>query len=204
MLYIDLQYFPCVNYIATLCKSNEVNFGLEFPFRKSSFRNRMIIAGSSGPISLSIPIIGSRSNRLPYDQIEIDYRSSWQRDHFRTLITAYGNSPFFLHYRDELESLFTQRKELLHEWNLFCLRWMLNKLKLLDQFLIVETSKFVGQQNSLYTDIFTPSNYDKHDSLLKYPQVFDDRVGFLPNLSTLDMLFNVGPEAGNLLKQFKL
>ena len=164
----------------------------------------MIIAGSGGPISLSIPIIGSRSNRLPYNQIEIDYNSPWQRDHFRTLVTAYGNSPFFFHYHDELELLFTQRKDLLYEWNISCLYWLLNKLKLLDQLVHTETSSMVHQDGSLYTDLFTPSNYDKHKSVLKYPQVFEDRVGFLPNLSTLDMLFNVGPAAGNQLKQFKL
>jgi hypothetical protein len=202
VLYIDLQYFPCVNYIATLCKAGEVDFQLQLPFRKSSFRNRMIIAGAGGPIQLSIPIVGSRSIKFPYDQIQIDNRTSWQRDHFRTLVAAYGNSPFFFHYRDEIESLFSQKTELLYEWNMNCLNWILKKLKLNDQIVITASGSSDPEDIGVFSDMITPANYKKHEPILKYPQVFEDRVGFLSNLSTLDMLFNVGPEAGKRLSQF--
>ena len=162
----------------------------------------MVIAGSGGPISLSIPIVGSRSNKLPYDQIEIDNNSTWKRDHFRTLVTSYGNSPFFFHYRDELESLYNGTHIFLYEWNLICLNWLLEKLRLHDQ--IVVTNHLSHQQTGVnqLSDFYTPANYNRHEPILRYPQVFEDRLGFLPNLSALDMLFNYGPESGILLKKF--
>ena len=198
-----MQYFPCVNYIATLCKEREVDFQLDLPFRKSSFRNRMIIAGAGGPIPLSIPIIGSRSNKLPYDQIQIDNKATWQRDHFRTLVAAYGNSPFFFHYRDEIESLFAQKTELLYEWNMICLNWILQKLKLDEKIIITECASLDRQDIKDLSDMITPANYKTQQPILKYTQVFEDRVGFLANLSSLDLLLNVGPDAQkNLIELF--
>lgn len=144
MLLIDLQYFPSSNYINALCKDSGIDFCPYLPFRRSSFRNRMVVAASSGPIVLSIPIVGSRSNSLPYNQIEIDNRSSWQHNHFRTLVTSYNNSPYFIHYRDELEAIYSTKTALLYDWNLKCLTWLLAKIKLRDR-LILSDHRLSGQ-----------------------------------------------------------
>jgi hypothetical protein len=156
----------------------------------------MVIAGSVGPIKLSIPIVGSRSTHLPFNQVEIDNQSAWQQTHFRTLVTAYGNSPFFQHYRDELELLFSVPPVLLFEWNMRCLTWLLSKIRLSDR--LNSTDKDPSNELDVkhYSDVYTPKTYNQQPHFIKYPQVFEDRVGFLPNLSMLDMLFNVGPEAG--------
>lgn len=206
MLSIELQYFPCINYINTLCNSGAVDFCAHLPFKRSSFRNRMVIAGSTGPINLSIPIVGSRSTHLPFNQVEIDNQSAWQQTHFRTLVTAYGNSPFFQHYRDELELLFSVPPILLFEWNMRCLTWLLSKIRLSDHLNLAEKVPSNELDVKHCSDIYTPRTYNQHTPFLKYPQVFEDRVGFLPNLSMLDMLFNIGPEAGNkvLNHQFDL
>ena len=125
-----LYYFPCLYAFADLMHQPNILFDTEMPFKRSSYRNRMIIAASNGPIQLSVPVIGGRSIKSRYKEVEIDYKSNWQRDHFRTLSTAYGNSPFFMFYRDELEQLYQETPRLLYEWNLLCLSWVFKKMKI--------------------------------------------------------------------------
>ena len=195
-----LHYFPCINAFAVMIQQPTLLFDLSLPFKRSSFRNRTIIAGATGPITLSIPIIGGRSIKLPYKEVEIDYNNNWQRDHFRTLCTAYGNSPFFMFYKDELEKIYEEKPKYLFQWNLLCVEWLFKKIKVE---ISIETD---DNQNS--TDIrldhlieFLPQNYLNISKgfILKYHQVFEDKTGFLANLSVLDLLFNQGPHSKQLL-----
>jgi hypothetical protein len=195
-----LYYFPCVFVFADLLHQSTISFDADMPFKRSSFRNRLIIAAADGPIQLSIPVVGGRSIKSIYREVEIDYKSNWQRDHFRTLCTAYGNSPFFLFYRDELEQLFQQKPRLLHEWNLLCLEWVLKKIKI--HLLIVND---ISSQNediySVRADRYSPQNYtiDSSKVDVSYQQVFEEKTGFLPNLSILDLLFNEGTHSKQVL-----
>jgi hypothetical protein len=195
-----LHYFPCINAFAVMIQQPTLLFDLSLPFKRSSFRNRTIIAGATGSITLSIPIIGGRSIKLPYKEVEIDYNNNWQRDHLRTLCTAYGNSPFFMFYKDELEKIYDEKPKYLFQWNLLCVEWIFKKIKLE---ISIETDN-----NQSSTDIrldqlieFLPQNYlnISKDLILKYHQVFEDKTGFLPNLSILDLLFNKGPQSKQLL-----
>jgi hypothetical protein len=195
-----LHYFPCIPVFAELIKQQQILFDDSLPFQRSTFRNRTIIAGSNGMIQLSIPIIGGRSVKLPYRYIEIDYKNDWQRDHFRTLCTVYGNSPFYMFYKDELEALFESQPTFLFEWNLQCLQWVFRKIKL-DTPIFFE-KEFNEKDSSIFVvDRFLPSNYsdENFSPFLKYSQVFEDKIGFKPNLSILDLLFNVGPQTKSLL-----
>lgn len=92
---VSLHYFHCINAYFDLVKENKVLINVSDPFKKSSFYNRTIIVGSQGEINLSIPVIGGRSVRQKYIDVKIDYQKKWQRNHFLTLCTAYGKSPFF-------------------------------------------------------------------------------------------------------------
>lgn len=195
-----LHYFPCIKAFAVMIQQPNLLFDLSMPFKRSTFRNRTIIAGSNGTIHLSVPIIGGRSVKLPYRDIEIDYKSDWQRDHFRTLCTVYGNSPFFMFYKDELAVLFESKPRFLFEWNLHCLNWIFKKIKLGTQILIDE--EIAENDSSRFTvDSLLPSNYyaEYFSPFLRYTQVFEDKIGFKPNLSILDLLFNAGPQTKSLL-----
>ena len=195
-----LYYFPCLYAFADLMHQPNVLFDTEMPFKRSSYRNRMIIAASNGPIQLSIPLIGGRSIKSRYNEVEIDYKSNWQRDHFRTLSTAYGNSPYFMFYRDELEQLFQKKPSLLYEWNLLCLSWVLKKMKIekkLEHELIHENN---SSQTS-FVDLYSPQNFNGQPTIISvtYNQVFEDKTGFLANLSVLDLLFNEGAHSKQVL-----
>jgi len=195
-----LYYFPCVYAFADLLQQSTISFDKEMLFKRSSYRNRMIIAAANGAIQLSIPVVGGRAIKSIYKEVEIDYRSHWQRDHFRTLCTAYGNSPFFMFYRDELEKLYQETPRLLYEWNLMCLAWVLKKMKIekrIENEIVHENEL----QKTSFFELYTPQNSHTHSTSISstYNQVFADKTGFLPNLSILDLLFNEGPHAKQVL-----
>lgn len=195
-LVLDLQYFPSVNWFKDSIQLNQFCFFPDAPFRKSGFQNRMLIPASGKVVSLSIPLSGGREVRAPYKTIEIDCHQQWQRDHFRSIDTAFGSAPFYFQYREELKKLYESRQQLLYSWNLLCLDWLMEKIRL--NLPIIEQHKEEYNQTSLnlLEDKYKPSNYAKVEKgpFIKYVQVFEDRIGFQPNLSILDLLFNAGPQ----------
>jgi len=157
----------------------------------------MILAGPNGPLSLSIPIVGGRNIKVPYGEVVIDNKKDWQKNHYRTIETLYGKSPWFHQYQPELMILFENRFEYLFEWNLACFKWMLKKLNIKLTILDHHMPSHGVEEIIFKEDSYSPSNYSfvENKLLIKYPQVFEDRTGFLANLSTLDLLFNEGPFA---------
>lgn len=203
LLSIDLQYFPCINAISDIVNADGVCFNVSLGFKKSSFRNRLVLPGANGIVALSIPLDGGRSVKLPYDEVRIDYSFCWQRDHFRTLESIYGNSPYFFQYKNELNEIYHRQIKLLVDWNLSCLNWFFSKIKV-DPPIFVDS---IQQKEPLMirerNDFYLPSNHKSPDRgpFEKYPQTFEDKIGFQPNMSVLDMLFNLGPRAFNNLKK---
>ena len=127
-LLIDLQYFPPVKAYSTLIKSTNVIFSLYENYQRRSFRNRCILSGANGLISLTVPIAGGRNQKKVFSEVRIDYSTDWQQQHWRSVFSAYGKSPWFFHYADSLEKLYTQKVELLVDWNRICLDWINNAL----------------------------------------------------------------------------
>jgi len=204
VLSTDLQYFTTINSYTDLVKAGEIYFQLDHIFRRSTFRNRMIVPASNGIIQLSIPVVGGRSCKLPYGKVMIDYKSNWQRNHFHTLATVYGNSPWFTHYSAELETLFSQRPIYLFKWNMMCLDWVIKKTKLTHKITMhrEKSPEITPYLNKV--DFYIPSNYDAYEKgpFIEYPQVFVDKIGFKPNMSILDLIFNEGPNTINKILSF--
>lgn len=194
----DLQYFPNIIYLHTLYKRRIVHFVPSELFVKSSYRNRMELPSSNGVLILSIPIKGGRSVKLPYGDVEIDYRSDWQLKHFRTIRSVFGNSPFYQFYEEDFEGLYSQKVDRLFDWNLKCLDifLMLSKMSNLIQFDVLR--KPVESEFTLSDNLVSSSDtlYEK----ISYQQVFSDRIGFKPNMSCLDLLMNLGPESGKYIQ----
>jgi hypothetical protein len=157
----------------------------------------MILPGGNGLVSLTIPVVGGRSVKLPFKAVEIDYSSNWQRDHFRSMETIYGNSPFYFQYSASLKEIFDQKPQFLIEWNQICLDWMIKKMKI--NLTVVQDGNQLthNQETRERIDFYLPSNRDiaDKDPFIKYPQLFEDRIGFKPNVSIVDLLFNLGPDA---------
>ena len=170
-----------------------------------SFRNRCLVAGGNGIQALTVPINGGREQRAVYRDVRIDEQADWRKRHWRTLFSAYGKAPFFEHYGADLETLFQIRKTFLVDWNLAVLDWLTARLKL--QMPELAGPGIIGGMALTdldLTDRIRPARYTEPVGNLippSYPQVFQERHGFLPNLSVLDMLLCLGPEAGRQIRE---
>ena len=164
-----------------------------------SFRNRCLIAGAQGIISLSVPLEQGRNQQLPINEVRISQTEKWQSRHFKSIRSAYNRSPFFDFYQDELEVIYHRPFELLSDWNICCLEWVKEKLSWQTE--IGYTESAIPFQSDGVRDLrnrVLPKNYMEWETV-KYRQVFEERTGFLPNLSILDLLFNCGPRSNELL-----
>jgi hypothetical protein len=134
----------------------------------------------------------------------ISDEENWQARHFKSICSAYNRSPFFEHYVDELKSVYQMRVTRLAEWNLICLAWLHQKLEWPAE--IRHTEAAIPHNATGWKDLrdqVRPKGYDDWDPV-KYRQVFEERTRFYPNLSVLDLLFNIGKQAGELLHQSSL
>ncbi|MFN5439864.1 MAG: WbqC family protein [Bacteroidota bacterium] len=190
----DLQYFPSVNYIFTLVKAKNIHFSGFGRYRKSSFLNKMEVPGSNGVVKMSIPIKGGRGIKVSYANTQIDPGSGWQEIHFRTISSIYGNAPFFPFYQNELRALYSADLTNLFTWNILCFDFFVKNAKMsnLIQFKVAEQEDDEIQPHLQHPIL-------NNTQLPPYNQVFSDRIGFIPNMSCLDLLMNLGPDCSTYM-----
>jgi hypothetical protein len=169
-------------------------------FSKQTFRNRCSIYTANGKLDLSIYLEKCRRNHLPIKEVKISYTQPWNKMHWRAIVSAYNNSPYFMYYRHEFEIFFTQEYVWLIDYNTQLLSLCL-KLLGMDKEIV-----FTKEYQSRYPDRFDFRDHYRPGRLseinfLKYPQVFDYKEGFLPDLSIIDLLFNRGPDSVEYLKE---
>lgn len=200
---LPVLYFPPVAWFAQLWPVEEVTLEACEHYQKGGLRNRCYLAGPNGVQRLSIPLVTGKHQQKPIRDVRIAYDEPWQRQHWRTIRTAYGNAPFYEHYADELAPLFEKRFDYLFDLNLEILHFLWRKFGWPGR----------GHLSAAYTAPGpTPAANDFRQAFrgdavvlppwfraVPYPQVFTERHGFLPNLSALDLLFCCGNKAGALL-----
>lgn len=204
ILLIENQYFPNINYIKILFEKSHIIFSPFEAYQKMSFRNRCVVAGSNGLINLSVPVENGRNQKTPFKDVRISYRDSWQKQQWVTLLSCYNKSAFFAFYRDGLEKFFTDKVEFLFDLDLAILHWLKRILQFEAEIVVLneDTPQELTGDITDYRNRWLPKNYDQPapDNFTQhYYQVFEERLGFKPNLSILDLLFNEGPNARNLL-----
>jgi len=167
---------------------------------KQTYRNRTIIVSDKGPVSLTVPVSRVNGNHTKTRDIEISYREKWHIKFWRSIETAYHNSPYFLYYSDEIkEVLFSQHK------NLIKLNTELTRLmcELMDIEVTIEHSKgFEKVAETNMPDLRNQISPKQPSTLAQFPeyiQVFSDKLPFVPNASILDLLFCLGPESNDYL-----
>lgn len=203
ILLIENQYLPPVNLYLTLEGSSNIVFEQFEVFQKRSFRNRCIIAGANGPISLSIPLHEGREQKRFIRDIRIANQYGWQDQHWKTIVSSYNRSPWFEYYKSSLEKFYVKRFEFLFDWNLALFEWTIQKLEmdkvaeLTDHF----EKEYDNHEWLDFRNKLLPNNYQNF-KVPNYSQVFMDRSGFLPNLSILDLLFCEGKNSQRILKSF--
>ncbi len=197
---VPLHYLPCISVFRSIVTFHTLDFQLGKPYEKMSFRNRCVIAGSQGIQVLSVPILGGRGFRGSYESVLIDHRQQWNVHHWRAIYSAYGRAPLFEYYADELEGLFSSPPERLADWNIQCLQWLYKCLGIPFPELNGSGSP-VGHESRMIDhetkDWPTPKHFQSvsMDNIPRYHQVFQEKTGFLPNLSMLDLILCQGPRS---------
>ncbi|MBF9143344.1 WbqC family protein [Hymenobacter properus] len=219
----ELHYHPPAAFFATLAHADGLLLEAHEHYRKQTFRNRCLIKTAQGVQPLTVPVIdGNRAEKVSIAEIEIDYRQNWIHRHWRTLQTAYGNSPYFEYYADYLHDIYVGKPVLLFDLNQQFLRLLLKcfRLTLPVQLTTEYHAHYPAQPSPAFPGLAStlPVVADQRDWLTPktgvkpsepdtpaasarvrpYPQVFGP--GFEPGLSVLDLLFSQGPAAGSFLQ----
>ena len=220
-LIIDIQYFASFSYYKISYNFSNIIFEQYEAWQKMSFRNRCRIAGAEGAIDLSIPLAGGRDQKTLLKEVKIAEGKGWQDRHWKTIVSCYSRSPWFDYYRDELGSLYRRPAKFLLDWNLACFEWSMKALGMMRPVELTQRYQKTyapeegvdwrgrigpgkaGQIRSgeeKGTDGLIAAGGDGQGTTPQYRQVFEDRIGFIPDLSILDLLFCEGREAINYLR----
>ena len=189
-------YLAPVEYYSALAKADTVFLEhCEF-YEKQSYRNRCNIAGANGQLALTIPVEKSKGSRMLTRDVRISEHSDWQLQHWRSIESAYNSTPFFEYYKDDLLPFYEQDWTFLWDFNIEIQAKMLELLDLQVDIQLTKEYKVDFDENVLDArNSIHPKKETDTGSLKNYYQVFEQRFGFIPNLSIIDLLFNMGNES---------
>lgn len=191
MTIVSPTYFGPVQWYAHLLGGATVE--LHDHYQKQTYRNRCEIATVSGRQTLTVPVARDSEGRA-----HVSEHGSWRRVHWQALLSAYGESPFFDYYADDLRPLFETHFDLLYDLDLATTRTILRLLDLSDA--VPTTDKYVPATTAGLTDLrdaIHPKHPQADEAFTPRPyyQVYAEPESFTAGLSILDLLFNMGPEA---------
>lgn len=203
---IDLHYLPGIPFLALALKNGSCLLESQEHYQKRSFRNRAYIATANGRERLSIPLRKGKNAQMPIREVEISYDQNWQKQHWGAITAAYSKAPFFEFYAADLEILYQRKEKWLFDWNYAILdfldaAWQLSinwQLTTSYQKMYPPEIQDLRGQLSLQNP---PEIIQYYAETVRYTQVFQEKHGFIPNLSSLDLLFCTGPEGELLLRK---
>ncbi|HLN19821.1 MAG TPA: WbqC family protein [Bacteroidales bacterium] len=189
---LTTAYLPPISYFTLLSSSASVFIEKNENYVKQTYRNRCYILSPHGRQLLVVPVLEGSRHKIGITEVRIDYSKRWQQVHLRAMVSAYKNSPFFDYYFDDIENTISAGFEFLWELNNSLLKVVLDvlKIKMLPEF----TAEFekTGKSDYDYRYIINPEK--PVNESLKYTQVFMNN-GFVPDLSIIDLIFNMGPDS---------
>ena len=168
---------------------------------KQTCRSRCYIYGANGVLKLVIPI-KSTGKQTTMKDVLIANDSNWQIIHWRSICSAYQSSPFFEFYEDDIAPFYNRPYEKLMDFNHDIQEKILELLNLRPD--IGFTKEYHAQPTGVLDvrDGFKKlQQIQAKSSVPTYIQVFDTNKGFIPNLSILDLLFNLGPGSLDVLQK---
>lgn len=197
---LPVFYLPPISWFSEfLNPENEVVFEQFETFPKQTFRNRTNIYGANGKLSLIIPI--NHNGSREFKDTEMSYREDWQKLHWKSIKTAYQSSPYFEYYEDKLIKLFENKEKFLLDFNIKSIKTILDILKTEKAYSLnkeyIKNPEEVNFREKFSAKI--PSEYEMDE----YYQTFSDKMGFLNDLSIVDLICNKGPESMTYIKHIK-
>tara|TARA_B110001450_G_scaffold183202_1_gene171219 strand:- start:594 stop:1199 length:606 start_codon:yes stop_codon:yes gene_type:complete len=194
-------YFSPISQYSEIIKSDSISFEMQDNFQKQSYRNRCYIYNSNGKQLLNIPLNDKNkgtSKRKKTKDMLVENDFPWQEHHLKSLQTAYRTSPFYEFYEDDLLSIFTKKYTFLQDVNIDTFLFITDALQINQQY--SKTKEYIEEGNSDDFRKLADTKKQPKQSEKSYTQIFDEKHGYIDNLSTLDLLFMEGPNAISYLK----
>ncbi len=196
---VNTAYFPPVQYFAEIKAHSGIQIEQYENYGKQSYRNRCDIMTANGVKTLSVPVIKGSSIKILTKDVQVDYSTNWQKLHFKGIESAYKNSPYYDYYIDNFISFFERKEKFLLDLNTKILQELLNNLSLQRPICFTEDYDSIREDIEDLRDAIHPKPSRRRREIpftaKPYHQTFAERFPFAPNLSILDLLFNMGPES---------
>jgi len=197
---LNSLYLAPIEYYSALFRAESALIEIHDSYQKQSYRNRCQIAGANGAISLSIPIEKPTTTKCKMKDIRLSEHGNWRHLHWNAIISAYNSSPFFEYYEDDFRPFYEKKQTFLHDFNEE-LRQLICRLIGI-QTPLSHTETYIQTISDNATD-FRELIHPKKTPIAETPvyyQVFAEKNGFIPNLSIVDLLFNMGSESRLVLR----
>lgn len=185
------QYFGSLPYYATMAQYKRVviDAGVRYNKRFKSI-HRCEIADTRGKLMLTVPVSKPLTDYTgKWSDMRVSNHGQWWQDHRVSLESAYGRTPFFEFYIDRFMPWLQWRDESIVDFDLG-----------LDA--VVRRTLSLPTEVIYTTDDIDPDLIDDYRDgvyptlpIPPYYQVRAAKLGFIPNLSILDLIFNMGTEA---------
>jgi hypothetical protein len=201
---LSTAYMGPVQYFTKFILYSKIYIEQHETYLKQSFRNRCYICGTNGRMTLIIPV-KKPYNSTKIKDILIDYDTHWQRIHWNSIVSAYRSSPFFEFYEDDLKGFYVNKEKTLLDFNQKILQLLLGLLEIDRETNLTESFQ---RKYAHETDFRLSINPKKRLAVkddrfvpYRYNQVFIEKHGFITDLSIIDLLFNEGPNAKEILRK---
>ena len=195
---LPIFYLPPVSWFAEFLKEeNEILLEQHENFPKQTYRSRCNIYGANGKLALILPI--HHNGKRAMKDLELSYAEDWQKLHWKSIKIAYQSSPYFEYYEDKLKQIFSVQPTSLIEFNLNALKIILQILKVEKDFSL--TTEFEKAPDAVDLRERFSAKKESEYHLPEYYQTFSDKLGFIKDLSILDVVCNIGPESATYIKK---
>ena len=196
---LPMFYLPPVSWF-TVVNKHKPNILIEKHEHlvKQTYRNRAHIYSPDGMLSLVVPVVKGAKVHTAVKDVKISNDFRWQRLHWMSMQTCYRRSAYFEFYEDDFARFYEEQFNFLYDYNEQMLNMVLKFLKMPVQLQHTQEYHRTYPQLVDYRSTIHPKKEAEFEQK-HYFQVFEERKGFLKDLSIVDLLFNQGPQAVNYL-----
>ena len=194
-------YFGSVEHYRLLANAQRIHIDTGEHYVRQSYRTRTGIVGPNGAQDLSVQVVHGHGRKMPMHEVKLSRAETWPQQHVHAIRSAYGQTPWFIHYIEDIERVLLGDHERLVDLNLATLRLALGWLGFRPEITVSEqyvedAGAYTDLRNTLHPKRDLPSGVE---AVPPYPQVFADRLGCVGRRSVIDLVCNHGPRSRELL-----